>query len=799
MVNRRTARHLTGAALLSLALLASPALVQDSMAQELESVVTDVMVMSEDRSPTDEAKVFIDVDGSVNATNVSVYKAEDPLRYVVELVDVDLGRVDREFSGSGELIKSVKLSTSEDNGRQISRVEVMLQRPAFQELDITNGRVSVILTRSESGGDPLQAAWGAGNEANLDDQANRGRKAGSVSGPTVAGNTSLASLDFENMDSVSRVVIGTSGSANYTSSQPDPKMIVVDFPGLSVPQSLSRVLDTSEFLTPVRMVRAYKTASGARVAITMRTSSSWNVRPGDDGLVYVDIDVPETMKEDRALAKQGFNAVAPSTPGSSGNRALNGAYTSETLISESGRTMSPSAAFGTGGGAADPSSMALDSFNYAFDNNSASNTNWSGRRINIDLVEADIHSVFRLVSHVSRLNIVAGDDVNGAVTVRLENVPWDQALAAILQAKGLAAQRFGNIIRVAPIETIKAEQAAALEAKRSKDQLTPLSMLVVPLNYSTAADVAAQLKDLMSERGEVKSDLRTNQLIVQDTEDRLARIRELLRQIDRQTPQVLIEARVVEASSTFTRSLGVQWGGEVDASAATGYSTGLFFPSSVGVSGGNLFQGTGSSQPMLYAPGVDNLAIDLPGEGATNALALQLGSIPGVVNIDARLSAMESDGWGEIISSPRVTTLDNTAAKISQGARVPYLSTSAGGTQVQFVEAALELDVTPHITSDGQIFMKINVTNNRPDFGNTVQGQPALLIKEAETELLIADGDTTVIGGVFATEYAESFNRIPWLGSIPVLGALFRSHSENESRNEMLVFVTPRVIATNSQ
>ena len=799
MANRRTARHLTGAALLSLALLVSPALVQDSVAQELESVVTDIMVMSEDRSPTDEAKVFIDVDGAVNATNVSVYKADSPLRYVVELVDVDLGRVEKEFAGSGEIIKSVKLSTSDDNGRTISRVEVLLERPAFQQLDISNGRVSIVLSKSETGGDPLQAAWGNGNKANLDDQDNRGRKAGAVSGPTVAGGTALASLDFENLDSISRVVIGTAGTANYTSSQPDPKMIVVDFPGLSVPQSLQRVLDTGEFITPVRMVRAYQTANGARVAITMRSSSSWNVRPGEDGLVYVDIDVPTTMKEDRALAKQGFNAVAPSTPGSTNNGALNGAYASETLISESGRTSSPSAAFGTGGGAADPSSMALDSFNYAFDNNTASSTNWSGRRINIDLVEADIHSVFRLISHVSRLNIVAGDDVSGAVTVRLENVPWDQALAAILQAKGLAAQRFGNIIRVAPLETIKSEQAAALEAKRSKDQLTPLAMLVVPLNYSTASQVEAQLKDLMSERGDVRSDARTNQLIVQDTEDRLAKIRELLRQIDRQTPQVLIEARVVEASSRFTRSLGVQWGGEVDASAATGYSTGLFFPNSIGASGGNLFQGIGASQPMLYSPGVDNLAVDLPGDGAQNALALQLGSIPGVVNIDARLSAMESDGWGEIISSPRVTTLDNTAAKISQGARVPYLSTSAGGTQVQFVEAALELDVTPHITSDGQIFMKINVTNNRPDFGNTVQGQPALLIKEASTELLIADGDTTVIGGVFATEYAESYNRIPWLGSIPVIGALFRNHTTSESRDEMLVFVTPRVIGTNTQ
>lgn len=792
MVNRRTARHLTGAALLSLALIASPAVVQDSAAQELETVVTEISVMSEDVSPTGEAKVFVEVDGSISPSQVSSTKVEDPLMWVVDLDGVDLGRVSGAFDGAGDMVKKVEVSKLD--GRNASRIEIHLARPAFLETDVASNRVTAVLSPSETGGDPLQVAWGDGNKAKLDDQHNRGRKAGAVSGPTVARTNALASLDFENLDSASRVVIGTAGNVNYSSSQPDPKMIVVDLPGISVPSSLQRVLDTSEFLTPVNMVRAYQTSSGARVAISLRSSTSWNVRPGEDGLVYVDIDIPESMKNDRKLARQSGFSAAPSTPGSTATGSLTGAYTSETLIGESGRVVNPAMAFGVGGGAADPSSMALDSFGLAFDNNSATGTRWSGRRINIDLVEADIHSVFRLISHVSRLNIVAGDDVTGSVTVRLENVPWDQALAAILQAKGLAAQRFGNIIRVAPIETIKGEQAAALEARRSQEQLEPLSMLVVPLNYATAAEVEGQLTDLMSERGEVQSDARTNQLIIQDREDRLAKIRELLRQIDRQTPQVLIEARVVEASSRFTRSLGVQWGGELDASAATGYSTGLFFPNSVQASGGYLFQGQGQSQPMLYNPGVDNLAVDLAADGASSALAFNLGSIPGVVDIDARLSAMEADGWGEIISSPRVTTLDNTAAKISQGARVPYLSTSAGGTSVQFVEAALELDVTPHITSDGRIFMTIKVTNNRPDFGNTVQGQPALLIKEASTELLVADGDTTVIGGVFATNYSESFSRVPFLGNIPILGSLFRNHTTNESRDEMLVFVTPRVI-----
>jgi len=272
----------------------------------------------------------------------------------------------------------------------------------------------------------------------------------------------------------------------------------------------------------------------------------------------------------------------------------------------------------------------------------------------------------------------------------------------------------------------------------------------------------------------------------------LAQLRELVRKLDKETPQVLIEARVVEANSRFSRSLGIQWGGQLDASARTGYNTGLIFPNAIGVAGGSSAE-PGNSQAQFFSPGEENLAVDLGADGSMGALAFNLGSVSGLVDIDARLSAMEIDGWGEIVSSPRITTLDNTTARIQQGAKVPFLSSSSGGTQVQFITAALVLEVTPHITSDEKIFMKIKIQNNRPDFSQTVQGQPAIQIKEAETELLVANGDTTVIGGVFSTEEAETVNRVPLFGKIPLLGWLFQSKSRNVSRNEMLVFVTPRI------
>ena len=236
---------------------------------------------------------------------------------------------------------------------------------------------------------------------------------------------------------------------------------------------------------------------------------------------------------------------------------------------------------------------------FMIDSNAAADAMYSGRRINLDLVEADIHSVFRLIHHVSGLNIVAGDDVQGKVTMTLEDVPWDQAFAAILQSKGLGAQRFGNIVRVAPIEIIKAEQQAALEAQKAQEDLTPLKVLVVPLNYAQADAMAQQVSSMLSPRGSVEVDARSNQLIVKETEDRLAQIRELLRHIDRQTPQVQISARVIEATSSYSRGLGVQWGGELDASGTTGYGTGLFFPNSIGVSGGAQQQQQGAQSLSL--------------------------------------------------------------------------------------------------------------------------------------------------------------------------------------------------------
>ena len=742
----------------------------------------------------DQTEVVLTLNQPAAGGAISTFTTSGPDRLVIDLADASAAPGLASAVGATGLVKAARVESFDDGQGQITRITLTLSGPVEHRVEASGNMVHIKLSPRAREEDPLAEALGSGGPV-ATPTATPATSLRLPSGPCLSGSgceegelpagPGIRSLDFKNVDSASRILVGTRAGATFTHSQPRKDLIVVDFPGVFLPESLGRVIDTTEFVSPVKMVRAYRTSSGARVAISLRADTTYTARMGDDGTLVVDVAIPAGMQREMETAVQESGSVAPQNP----EGGLSNAYQSELMISSSGRTSDPRSSFGSGAGASDPSALISMGSGMGFDGGNA-NTSYSGRRISLDLVNADIHSVFRLISHVSNLNIVAGDDVKGSITVRLQDVPWDQALEAILQARGLGYQRFGNIIRVAPIETIKSEKQAALEAQTAEDLLVKLDVLVLPLNFASAEAVEKQVTSVLTSRGTVEVDSRANQLIIQDTAESLAKVRELVRHLDKQTPQVLIEARVVEANTSYTRALGIQWGGEVDASSATGYSTGLFFPNNVGVSGG--LSQAGAEQ--FYTAGADSLLVDLGASGSTSAIAMTLGSIPGLMDLDVRLSALESDGYGRVISSPRVITLDNETAKIRQGAKIPFLSTSAGGTNVQFIQAALEMTVTPHITDDGKVFLKVTIENNRADFSKEVQGQPTIQIKEVETELLVGDGDTTVIGGVFSTEESESQGRTPGLSKIPLLGALFKNSLKATTRSELLVFITPHVI-----
>jgi type IV pilus assembly protein PilQ len=416
------------------------------------------------------------------------------------------------------------------------------------------------------------------------------------------------------------------------------------------------------------------------------------------------------------------------------------------------------------------------------------------KRLTIDLREADIQNVLRLMAREGGVNIISGDGVGGSVTMRLRSVPLDQAFLTILQSQGLGFEVRGNVLRVAPQETLLEEQKARAEARARSEQLQPLEVFLLPINYADAGELQPQVEGLLSPRGSVTVDQRTNTLIIKDLADNLESVRALVDNLDSQVPQVLIEARIVETNDTFERQLGIQWGGDFSFAQGNGNPTGLVFPSVLGVAGG----ATDGETTTTGTASNPNFAVNLPapaGTGAGGAIGLTMGSVGGSVNLNLRLSAMESQGHAKIVSSPRILTLDNTEATISQGTSIPISVVSAAGVQTVFVDATLELTVRPHVTPDGNVQMQITATKNEPDFQNTgARGDPTIIRKQAETELLIKDGDTTVIGGIYTRNSGSSLSAVPFFHKIPILGNIFKSTSTSERRTELLIFITPRIV-----
>ena len=429
---------------------------------------------------------------------------------------------------------------------------------------------------------------------------------------------------------------------------------------------------------------------------------------------------------------------------------------------------------------------------------------YTGRRIDLDFKGADIHNILRLLADVGQVNVIVADDVRGEVTIKMRDVPWDQALDVVLRSKGLGSVREGNLLRVAPLALLEKELEAEIARQKQIADVLPIETRLIGVSYAEAAQLMDKIRDLLSPRGKVSEDHRTNTLIVSDVTKNLQLVEDLVRNLDTQTSQVVIEARIVEANSNFARQIGVQWGGTAFADTTHGNPTGLVFPYNVGIGGG----ADDPSSPLggiVPGPrtgtgvgGNPNFLVNMPapaGLGTGSAIGLTLGSVAGAFNLNLRLSAMESTGQVRILSSPRITTMDNVQAFIEQGVSIPVSVVSAMGAQTQFVDAKLHLGVKPHVTNEGTISMVIEVTRNEPDFVNTgARGDPSIQKKEAKTTMLVRDGDTAVIGGIYTRNTGLSNARVPFFSDIPVLGWFFRNRKENDNRSEFLVFITPRIV-----
>ncbi len=545
----------------------------------------------------------------------------------------------------------------------------------------------------------------------------------------------IENVDFRRGDTgEGRILITLSDPSTVVDMREEGGRIVLDFVDTALPERLMRKFDVTDFATPVKVFEVSSQADNVHVEIT-------------------------TMGEYEHLAYQANNLFAVEL------RPLSLAEKEE--IQKKKQL-------------------------------------YTGERLSLNFQEIEVRAVLQLLADFTDLNMVTSDTVTGSITLRLQNVPWDQALDIILKTKGLDMRKTGNVIMVAPTEEIAAREKLELESKQQIEELAPLHSEYIQINYAKAAEIANLLKSkenqlLTPDRGNVTVDERTNTLLVRDTVAKLDDIHRLVKKLDIPVRQVLIESRVVSADDTFAKDIGVRFG--FNRSNEVNNNTEVLVAG--GIQGhldnsGNLdtgtFMGAGTHAGIVGDNDAENLLVNLPATDPSGAVNLLIGKI-GSYLLQLELSAMQQEGRGEVVSSPRVITADRQKAIIKQGDEIPYQEeTSSGATNIAFKEAVLKLEVTPQITPDDRIIMDLLINNDEADFDRSVDGVPPLVTREIETSVLVDNGETVVLGGVFTRERTTNVERVPFFGDLPYVGALFKNTTETDNNRELLIFVTPKIL-----
>ena len=664
------------------------------------------------------------------------YTIDQPARIAIDLPGVKnrLGERNREL-GLGNT-RSVTVVEANDRTRLIINLTDLAPYATRAE----GNHLYILVGAGEAPGYTAAAPTATGSQPQASRSDWRGADEPAVSSPAaVAGARAIRSLDFQRGEQgEGNVIIDLSDPSIRVDVQEQGGRVRLVFPSTQLPDELRVRLDVKDFATPVNFVNA--NTSGADATINIEPTGFYEhlVYQTDNRLIVSFKPLTQTEVEQRRA----------------------------------------------------------DAFSY------------TGEKLSLNFQDIEVRSVLQLIADFTDLNLVASDTVQGSITLRLQNVPWDQALDLVLRTKGLDKRQVGNVLLVAPAEEIAARERQELESQKQIAELAPLRRELIQVNYAKASDIATLFASVTGggeQRGSITVDDRTNSIIALETQDRLDELRRIVTQLDIPVRQVMIEARIVEANVGFDKALGVRWGGNV--------RLGSRF---------NTYGGTGDSgiditddpilsrNPETGEYDVENFRnpggifgntvlpfntpfVDMGVAGATSGIGI--GFITDNTILDLQLSAMESSGNGEIISQPKVVTSDKEEARILKGAEIPYPeATSSGAASLAWVEAVLSLTVTPQITPDNQVIMDVTVTKDEPDFTRTVNGAPTINKNEVNAKILVADGETIVIGGVFSSESQTGQEKVPFLGDLPVVGRAFRRDISFESKTELLVFLTPRII-----
>jgi type IV pilus assembly protein PilQ len=700
-------------------------------------------------------EITLALDGPVS--DFKTFRLNKPERYVVDMMNVRSGMASRLFPLNASGVASARLGLYPDK----LRVVFDAVNGSFPEATAAKTEAGVVITLDvksvdENANTKLTSTWAektslpvvvkpeAEPEAVKQVVVEKQTPKGIVNSKQAPGKSSIEMIDFQVVNGISRISVKVNGDIDAAYPVKTPGYVTLTIKNTILPKNLQRSLETRFFVSPVLRVTPLSVrtnkSTDTKIRIAIRVVAPFEFRREGD-MLYVDFKHPYGLTADK-LAIETTDQKALSVYNQPADRSEVSAPSVLSPIS-------------------DISSKSLET-----------SRGYKGRKVTLEFADADVRKIFQLLAEVSNKNFVLGDEVTGAISLKLVNVPWDQALDIILDTKGLDKREDGNIILIKGKGKFKSQAEEDLEIKKTQLKNEPLFTEYFPVNYSKSGTLKPQIESLITANtGKVSEDERTNTLIVTAIRSDIDRIKTYLARMDVPERQVMIEARIVEASSTFTQNLGVSWGVHYRDGSASFLGINTL---------DNSFGG-------LTTPTVTSGQSGAPG---TN-MGISFGRLASNIQLDMRLNAAASAGLIKIVSTPKIATLNNKTAKITQGQSIPYQNTtSTAGATTQFVQAVLSLEVKPHINANGTIGMEIKATNNSAGAGNP----PPINTKEATTEMLLKDGETTVIGGIYKEDETQTEDGVPFLMDIPFLGRLFKSSETRKIKSELLIFITPRIL-----
>ncbi len=792
--------------------------------------------------------IRVDADGSIRAPESFVI--EDPARLVIDLPGVSSALESNTVEMDSPFASRVRVGAHPDKLRLVfdgnGGVEAFDGRwviPTRDGLLVTFGQSESVTAAVESAMSPewVAAATEDSAEETLADASDLdSEEAGDAAAPVdeemtdeewmdssgteMAAETeapaslpavTIHGVSFMGEEGLDRIVVSSDQPIEAHSFEPDADTLILRFEN-AVMASGDKVRIVPDEHGPVSLVTAFDQPEmdtpEVRVVLTRQAGQTPLIsREGDDLMIDFAYAADEMMTEStEALAENSEDADTEEGEGSEeveiedaeetvtladedADADLDEEGADESAEDESAASMASEKALAAAAAEVtdeDPAALDAVAEGAAVLNGSGyeEGKRYTGELISLDFHEAQMSNILRLIAEVSGLNVIAGEEVAGTITIRLRDVPWDQALDIILMTKGLGYYRMGDVLRIAPIDILRAEEEARLQERRAKEKLEDLEVRLVAINFARAEDVKKLIGDVLTARGSAVVDERTNTLIIKDIAKVLDEAEALVTTLDSPTPQVLIESKIVEANLNFTRALGVEWytyknpkEDHVDGTDfltwADSYSGTDPDASDVSTFPNNAYSATG----ITGAP-----------VGALNLGFLLLDQHFGV---DMAIQAAEKEKQAKVISSPRVVTMDNRKASIEQGYSIPYQSIDDGDAKIEFVDAVLSLEVTPHITSNKSVIMQVKVTKDAPTTDlEGANGAPAISTNHIETESLVKDGQTLVLGGIYQVNTGDSQNRVPFLYTLPVLGNFFKNNETEKQQRELLIFISPSVI-----